>query len=149
MAQVAAGVVQGVGQLAQGAGEANAYQSNARAALQQTEIERQASYMKAAGIQRQISQVAGAQQAAYGHAGVAPSLWVAMDSAHQGAMARAAALYQGRAGAAAQLREADIQHAQATGARTGSYLGAAGTVLGSIAQAEQDAFKAAAGGGGG
>jgi hypothetical protein len=132
---VGAGIVKGIGQLAQGAGEAEAYQYNARTALQQEGVALSQSYTKAGAVERQVSQTEGAEKAAYGHAGVSPSLWMLADTAHQGELSRQLQLYQGRADAAAQEREADIQHAQATAARTGSYIGAAGTVLGSIATA--------------
>jgi hypothetical protein len=130
---IGAAVVKGIGQISQGAGEAAAYQANSRAAIQQAEVARQQSYMKAAQVERQVSETMGEQQAGFGHAGVTPNLWLLADSARQGAMAKATELYQGRLEASSQQRKADIEHAQATAARTGSYLSAAGTVLSAVA----------------
>jgi hypothetical protein len=139
MGSIASGIMGGIGDLAKGAAEATAYQSNARQALRQTEVERQISYLKAAATERGVGQTIGTAQAQFGHAGIAPSLWLLSDAARQGEVARQMQLYQGRAGAAAQLREADVQHAQATAARTGSYLAAGGSLLAGLAGQAQAA----------
>lgn len=131
---LATGVMQAFGQLSQGAGDAAAYQANSRAALKQAEVDRQVSYLKAGQVERQVGEVKGAQQAAQGHGGVSPSLWLLSDTTHRGELARQAQLYEGRSQAAADLKESDIEHAKATAARTGSYIGAATSVLGAAAQ---------------
>jgi len=138
--QVAAGVVNAAGEIAQGAGRASAYQYNANVARQQAEVARQQSYMKAYGTEQQVAQVAGAQAAGFGKAGVRPSLWLAADTARKGQIIRQQQLYQGRLEALSQQRQADIYHAQATQARTGSYISAGGTLLGSLASAAGGMF---------
>jgi hypothetical protein len=133
--EMASGAIQGVGDIAQGVGSAAAYSANARWARQQAGVERQISYLKGAAAERQGAQVIGAEQAGFGHAGVAPNLWVLSDTAHRSAMAREMELYQGRLAAVKQEQQADIYHAEATSASLGGYIGAVSTLVGSIAKA--------------
>ena len=141
--EMASGAIQGVGDIAQGGGSSAAYSANARWARQQAGVERQISYLKGAAAERQGAQVIGAEQAGFGHAGVAPNLWVLSDTAHRTAMAREMELYQGRLAAVKQEQQADIFHAEATSANLGGIISGATAVLEGIAKA------AMAGAGGG
>jgi hypothetical protein len=129
-----------MGQIAEGAGKAAAYQANARAYQAQAAMARQQSYLKASQVERAGAEAAGQQVAAYGHAGVSPSLWVLADTAHQAEFARQTQLYQGRVEASSAQRQADIEHAQANAARIGSYFDAAGTFIGDMTKAATAGF---------
>ena len=149
--QAAGAVVSSIGQLASGGGQAAAYQYNSMVDKQQAAQAIQQSFIKAAEQERAATAAGGTAQAGLAAGGVSPtsgsSLYVMNDIAAQGEMAKQLELYQGRVQATGYQRQSDVEHAQATAARTASYIAAAGTLLSGAGGAAGAQYKPPGGGG--
>ena len=126
------------GAFSSGQAQAADYTQNMRNEQQQSTIALDQSFVRAGQVADETSRAAGRQTAAYGAAGVVTSagtpLQVLADTARKGEMARQLTLYQGRVNALSYQEQADADKAQATAAKTASYIGAATTFLDKIAQ---------------
>lgn len=137
------------GQIASGNAQAQAYDYNARVERQQAGVALDQATVRARQVEDKVARTAGEAKAQYGAAGVVPTtgsaLMVLNDIATQGEMSRQLELYQGRLTASGHLQQADVDRAQGSVARTAGYIGAASTLLGSIAQGAGKAFTPSAG----